>query len=93
MERTNPSGLWQAKINAFDLFSPAYSGLACEPKRGIFVAVGLALASPEYSSAVPDRSCRRAYGFVGGRQSKFELWGWGQDPCVSSFDEESDGVR
>ena len=47
----------------------------------------LALASLECSSAVPGESCRRAYGFVGGRQSKFESWGWGQAPCVLSFDE------
>lgn len=79
--------------NAFDPFSLAYSGLACEPRTGISVAAGLASVSPAYSSAVPDGSCRRVYGFVGGRQSKFELWDWGQAPCVSSFDEESGGVR
>ena len=48
-----------------------YLGLpTCEPKRGIFVAVGLALASPEYSGAVPDESCRRACEFVGGKREK-----------------------
>lgn len=85
--------LLQPRFSAFDPFSLSCSGLACEPKRGIFVAVGLASASLEYSSAVPNGNCRRAYGFVGGRQNKFESWGWGQAPCVSSFDEESGGVR
>lgn len=55
--------------------------------------MGLASVSPEYSNVVPSGNCRRAYEFVGGRQSKFEWWDWGQAPYVSSFGEESGGVR
>jgi hypothetical protein len=45
-------------------------GLTCEPRQELFVAVGLALASPEYSGAVPDESCGRACEFVGAKQEK-----------------------
>ena len=55
--------------------------------------MGLASASPKYSGGVPGGSCRRAYGFDGDRRSRFEWWGWGLDPGVSSFDEELGGVR
>lgn len=60
--------------------------LVFSPRQQTSEAVDLAATSPVNSTPSPGVYCHRGYESVDDRQSKFELWGWGQDSCASFSD-------